>query len=115
MPWSPLELDPLRPTPNEKRYIGLLSTHAQERLQQYSRRIAGAVRAHEAETQNRSMAVDIGAANRFIEHAIPELSDDQKKKLREVRAVPPNLTCLGNCVGLAFLFIYEPSFSPLPP
>ena len=31
------------------------------------------------------MAVDIGAANRFIEHAIPELTDDQKRKLREVR------------------------------
>jgi hypothetical protein len=57
----------------------------QERLQQYSRRVAAAVRDHETATKNRSMAVDIGAANRFIEHAIPELTEEQKRKLRKVR------------------------------
>lgn len=60
----------------------------QERLQQYSLRVAKAVNARDLANSRRSLAVDIGAANRFIEHAIPELTDDQKQRLRQAGPGP---------------------------
>uniref|UniRef100_A0A7S1X4P4 Nuclear nucleic acid-binding protein C1D n=1 Tax=Tetraselmis chuii TaxID=63592 RepID=A0A7S1X4P4_9CHLO len=58
--------------------------HEAERLAQYSKRVAAATAAKELAGSKRSLALNIGAANRFIEHAIPELSQEQKQKLREV-------------------------------
>mmetsp|Transcript_15613 Transcript_15613/g.43670 ORF Transcript_15613/g.43670 Transcript_15613/m.43670 type:complete len:219 (-) Transcript_15613:30-686(-) len=55
----------------------------EERLQQYSKRLAAAMNEHQLANSKRSLAVDIGAANRFIEHAIPDLSSEQKVMLRD--------------------------------
>ena len=56
----------------------------QERLRKYSKRLAAAMNEQELANSKRSLAVDVGAANRFIEHAIPDLTDEQKTMLRDV-------------------------------
>mmetsp|Transcript_853 Transcript_853/g.1982 ORF Transcript_853/g.1982 Transcript_853/m.1982 type:complete len:207 (+) Transcript_853:112-732(+) len=55
-----------------------------ERLTQWAKRLAKAASKKEASESQRGLALNIGAANRFIEHAIPELSKEQKQQLREV-------------------------------
>uniref|UniRef100_A0A061R305 Nuclear nucleic acid-binding protein C1D n=1 Tax=Tetraselmis sp. GSL018 TaxID=582737 RepID=A0A061R305_9CHLO len=59
----------------------------EERLREYSRKIAAAREEEEAAAAKSSaLSLDIAAANRFIEHAIPELTEDQRAQLRKAGA-----------------------------
>eukprot|EP00951_Prasinocladus_malaysianus_P011916 scaffold88337_cov41-Prasinocladus_malaysianus.AAC.1 len=58
---------------------------AKDRMLAYSKRVASAVAEHELSTSSRALSVDISAANRFIEHAVPDLSAEQKRQLKQVQ------------------------------
>ncbi|GMH32234.1 hypothetical protein BSKO_00068 [Bryopsis sp. KO-2023] len=55
-----------------------------KRVAQFELRVQKAVTDHELATTKRSAVVNVAAANRFIDNALPDLSKDQKAALRQV-------------------------------
>ncbi len=53
----------------------------QDRLKQFGKKVKKAAAAKELKESKRSMEVDVGAINRFISHAVPDLSSQQKQAL----------------------------------
>jgi exosome complex protein LRP1 len=58
----------------------------QERVSLYNDKVMKALDQSKGALQPTS-AIDVGAANRFIEHAIPDLSADQKRRMWEVSKI----------------------------
>lgn len=56
----------------------------QARIQAYAQKVEKAASAQWLSDHRPTTSVNIAAANRFISHAIPELTSDQKTALREV-------------------------------
>lgn len=54
-----------------------------ERVQQYVKKVSKAVAAEELKALRPSYSLDVAAANRFIDHAIPDLTDEQRQRLRQ--------------------------------
>mmetsp|Transcript_37758 Transcript_37758/g.52434 ORF Transcript_37758/g.52434 Transcript_37758/m.52434 type:complete len:218 (+) Transcript_37758:157-810(+) len=52
-----------------------------ERVQRYIKKVERAI---DGESGARPLSVDVDATNRFITHAIPDLTPDQRKKLKEL-------------------------------
>lgn len=56
----------------------------QERLQLYKKKVSKAAYDAELAGAKRTLAIDVAAANRFIDAAIPELDRSQKAALHQV-------------------------------
>lgn len=54
------------------------------RLKQYQRKVRKAVAEEELRESKPSLEVDVGALSRFIAAAVPDLSAEQKRELKEV-------------------------------
>ena len=61
-----------------------ISDLEQGKLQQLWKRLRDTRDAEELASSQPSVSLNIGAANRFISQAVPELSQEQRRKLREV-------------------------------
>uniref|UniRef100_A0A7S3QJX9 Nuclear nucleic acid-binding protein C1D n=1 Tax=Dunaliella tertiolecta TaxID=3047 RepID=A0A7S3QJX9_DUNTE len=57
-----------------------------ERLEAYKKKVAKAVAAHELATSKPTVSLNVSAANRFIDHAIPDLNPEQRRLLKEQSA-----------------------------
>lgn len=60
---------------------------AQDRIQRYKKKLKKLISDEELAVTRRSLTLNVGAANRFIDAAIPDLPEDQKKALRKVRCL----------------------------
>lgn len=60
---------------------------SQERLQLYRKKVQKVESEKWLSENKRSLAVDVSAANRFISHAIPELTPQQHEALRLVNSL----------------------------
>ena len=58
----------------------------QKRVSLYLSKIDQAANKLDLQNSKRTLDVNVGAANRFISSAIPELSSEQRQKLKEVLA-----------------------------
>lgn len=56
----------------------------QKRVMQYEQRVQKAVKDYELRRSSRSSTVNVAAANRFIDNALPDLTKEQKISLRKV-------------------------------
>ena len=65
---------------------GTSETFAAEQtiIKAYQKKVQKAVAGEELEGLKKKTEINIDAAHRFINHAIPELSQEQKQKLRQV-------------------------------
>lgn len=55
----------------------------QERIKLYSKKVSKAISADELRKARPTVTLDIAAANRFIDHSIPDLTKEQRQKLKE--------------------------------
>lgn len=62
----------------------VVSVHLQERIATYKRKLSKVQSETILKTTKRKTEINVGAANRFITAAIPELSSEQKQALRQV-------------------------------
>ena len=70
------------------RHSKLCNTNAQERLELYGTKVKKAAYDTELASSRRTLAVDVAAANRFIDAAMAsDLSKDQRLALQQVNAV----------------------------
>ncbi len=60
------------------------AVHVQERLEKYDKKVRKALAVEELASTRPAVTLDIAAANRFIDHAIPDLSKEQKERLKQV-------------------------------
>ena len=58
----------------------------QAHVEKYLRKVKKVAHEKELKEAQRVTEVNVGAANRFISHALPDLSKAQKRQLREVRS-----------------------------
>ena len=63
----------------------VVSAYVQERIATYKRKLSKVQSETILKTTKRKTEINVGAANRFITAAIPELSSEQKQALRQVR------------------------------
>lgn len=59
----------------------------QERLKHYDKKVKKLESADYLAKNRRSLTLNIGAANRFIDNAVPSLTKEQKEALRQVRCI----------------------------
>ena len=62
--------------------------HWQERLKVYGKKVRKLESAEYLAVNKPALELNVGAANRFISHAIPDLSREQKVALKEVWCIP---------------------------
>ena len=67
---------------------------SQERLSIYRKKIQKVESEKWFKEHKRTLEVNVSAANRFISHAIPELTNEQRSALKRVPCQPPDSPCM---------------------
>ena len=65
--------------------MSILFAHSQDRLKAYGKKVRKLESAEYLALHKPATEINIAAANRFINHAIPDLSKEQKAALKQVR------------------------------
>ena len=56
----------------------------QDRIKRYQAKLKKLIEDEELASRRRTITLNVGAANRFIDAAIPDLTEDQKAALKKV-------------------------------
>lgn len=65
----------------------------QERIKLYDKKLKKARARDELARSRPTISLDVAAANRFINAAIPELTQEQKQQLKQVTVAPKECCC----------------------